>query len=215
MLIESKREKFVRYARFTLGGLAALATFAIGRSLTSETSALVSRAPARQGAVASDGKIALSPGKLERLRESAQRPGGFGKLRSPLSASIRSESAVAARKGERIRLIATVASTVPSSRIEIVWRLPEGVVLAEGRLEDSLIGMQAGESRELEIVVIPSVDDNRAVRIDAVEYIGEEQRMAGAEYQTVDQPALDAELARNADLARLRYGDDVASRMQE
>ena len=198
---------------FSAGAISAIALVGAAR-WTTAYSAGETRAPA-----SIDRSLNLEPGKLDRLRDSADiRTFGKARLSRPFDVQIRAEPATAAARGEPLRLIATVVARSSIERLELAWSVPADVTLANGRAQDALIGMAAGERREVEIEVVPQTDENRKIEfVGAASLDARAQGFgrAGAVYNTVNQPAIDAEMDKNAKLARERYGADVADRIRE
>lgn len=182
----------------------------------SRSPASVDPIAAREAAAGVTGAIRVDPEKLARLRKGlVSAKHSIGKAHRLVSVAIRAEPASAAEEGVPVRLIAAVYARQASSRIDVTWTVPAQVDVAQGRLEDALIGMQAGEEREIELTVIPRTSENREIVVNVTDG-GRDGRMLGsAAHHTVDQPRLDAELEQNAEIAKVRYGRDAVERIRE
>jgi hypothetical protein len=172
-------------ALLALGGVAALAAVAAARWAATGPFAL-GRAPGRVPASVAEDAAGIIPGRAPRNRAGREAKGLAAKSAHANAISIQLRAEPVSAEGHELRLIARVRSRVPASRVEVAWAIPSGVELAQGRSTDALVGLEAGEERELEITVIPHTPENRAILVRAFELSGDKAISAEATLDTAD-----------------------------
>ena len=142
--------------------------------------------------------------KAERLKKFNDEAPFQGKGRGIVQIEITSPEKGDSPVGSIIELVASVTAKRPSESYEFTWLLPEGVSVAGGETQGVIGRMERGDQTQLRLSVVKNTEENRQIHLHVFTRVGNKSRGKMAQFNTVDQTRIDAEIRTKAEIIRSR-----------